>query len=94
MILTPCNPEYDKIVRERTLKLKKAQTEVYVLNAGRIIPERELEDGPMNKERLIKVCETWIESGFGDDCFWEGWYEEPKSETFTPKQLLAVLRGT
>jgi len=45
-------------------------------------------------ERLVRQSlQDWIDSGRGDECFWEGWPECPTEIELTPNMILAVLNS-
>ena len=44
--------------------------------------------------RLVRQSlNDWVESGRGDECFWEGWPECPTEIDLTPNMILAVLNS-
>ena len=39
-----------------------------------------------------EICEIWVGSGMGDECFWEGWPDCPTpSSSLTPNMVLDSL---
>jgi hypothetical protein len=51
-------------------------------------------EGAVDLPHLVRQSlEEWIESGRGDECFWEGWPECPTEIELTPNMILAVLNS-
>lgn len=42
-------------------------------------------------DSVKSVCEQWISAGYGEDCFWEDWYECPCEDSLTPNQVMAAV---
>ena len=41
-----------------------------------------------------EICEIWVGSGMGDECFWEGWPDCPTpSSSLKPNMILDSLDG-
>jgi hypothetical protein len=40
---------------------------------------------------IIQACKDWIEKGFGDECFWEGWPDCPTEIIFIPNMVMEAL---
>jgi hypothetical protein len=46
----------------------------------------------MSDDLVKRICKTWIEDGRSDDCFWEGWPENPTpDDSLTPGMVLARI---
>jgi hypothetical protein len=46
----------------------------------------------MSDDLVKRICKTWIENGGSDDCFWEGWPENPTpDDSLTPGMVLARI---
>jgi hypothetical protein len=46
----------------------------------------------MSDDLVKRICKTWIEDGRSDDCFWEGWPEDPTPEdSLTPGMVLGRI---
>jgi hypothetical protein len=46
----------------------------------------------MSDDLVKRICKTWIEDGRSDDCFWEGWPEDPTpDDSLTPGMVLARI---
>jgi hypothetical protein len=46
----------------------------------------------MSDDLVKRICKTWIEDGRSDECFWEGWPENPTpDDSLTPGMVLARI---
>jgi hypothetical protein len=51
-------------------------------------------DQAVDLPRLVRQSlNDWVESGRGDECFWEEWPECPTEIDLTPNMILAVLNS-
>ena len=57
--------------------------------------ERETQSGSAvsSSELVRQSLHDWIDSGRGDECFWEGWPECPTEIDLTPNMVLAALNS-
>jgi hypothetical protein len=42
----------------------------------------------MSDDLIKRVCQSWVDAGWGDDPFWEHWPECPTDDTLSAKQVL------
>ncbi len=42
----------------------------------------------MSDDLIKRVCQSWVDSGWGDESFWEHWPECPTDDTLSAKQVL------
>ena len=46
----------------------------------------------MSDDLVKRICKTWIEDGRSDNCFWEGWPENPTpDDSLTPGMVLGRI---
>jgi uncharacterized protein (UPF0335 family) len=42
----------------------------------------------MSDDLIKRVCQAWVDAGWGDESFWEHWPECPTDDTLSAKQVL------